>query len=256
MSEPSNTPPDRGSQPGPPDPNQQGYEQSGHPQQGYWQQQGYGQQPDYSQPGYPQQGYGQQGYEQAGYPYQGYGQQGYGQSYDPYGQGYGQPGYGAPMGYQPPAPVETPKPVKTAVILMYVGAVWSVLNSLSVLLMRDELREMLQSSGDPDAIPPDMMESMLSAMMVGSVIFGVLFAGLWILNAVKNKQGKSWARVLSTVLGGLAIITNLFSVISPGAAPAMRGAAILSAILPMAVLFLLWRPENQRFYDANSTPTP
>lgn len=185
---------------------------------------------------YPQGG----GYPQGAYQHLGYQQPGM------YPQG--------PSGYNTPTgPIEPPQPVKLAVNLMYVGAVLSLLGVILSFTMRDQMRETMERSNN-GTMSADQLDTILSITIGFGVVFGILGVGLWVFNAVMNKRGKSWARILSTVLAVLGILMNLFTIFSPNNPSVLRGSAILSVILPLAILFLLWRPESSRFYEANSAP--
>jgi hypothetical protein len=70
--------------------------------------------------------------------------------------------------------------------------------------------------------------------------------------AVKNGQGRSWARVVATVLGALSILFNLFGLAGGGATAASLVFSLVSLALAAAILFLLYRPESTRFYDFRS----
>ncbi len=115
---------------------------------------------------------------------------------------------------QPPEP---PQPLRTAVLLMWVGAGlygWSVLLFPTQL---DFLRESLEEQGFSDT---GFDDAVLLAPLVGAVIVTlVISAGLWILMAVMNRRGKAWARITATVLAGInlpALAARLDAVLRRG----------------------------------------
>ena len=165
----------------------------------------------------------------------------------------GQPGsapaYGqAPAAYpghatgKPPMP----RPVSLAVKLMYVGAGLSILSVIAQFVMQDQMRELIEAQPGMDS---ETVDAALSIGLVLGVVFGLIGAGIWVLNAVFNAKGKNWARILSTVLAGLSIVFTLFGFTQP--APTLsRILSVLGMLLALAIVVLLWRPENKPFYES------
>jgi hypothetical protein len=153
------------------------------------------------------------------------------------------PQYGAPA----PVPADPPPPLALAVRLMYLGAVLSVIASLLTLLQRDALRSQLADSG----LNASQLDTALSVAVVSAVVAGLIGAGLWVLNAVFNARGAKWARILSTVLGGLAVLSTLASLTQP-ASGLNRLLSIVELLIALAVIVLIWRPESSRYYEARS----
>lgn len=168
-----------------------------------------------------------------------------------------QPG-GYPTGGQPyPAPdqhgtgpVTPPPPVALAVKLMYVGAVLSLVSVLTSFLFTDSIRASIESQPGVD---PATVDAAVTVGLVFAAVVGLVGVGLWILNAVFNAKGKSWARILSTVLASLFVLSTLFSLTQP--APALsRVLGIVQLLLAIGIVVLLWRPESSRFYQAAAAP--
>lgn len=148
--------------------------------------------------------------------------------------------------------VPKPQPVRIAVWLMWVGAAIALislvlgavrLSSLDKAELRDQLEA---STGD------NVTQSMVDAAYLGAAVFaigiGVIGLLLWLWMAWKNGQGRSWARVLATVLAGLNVLVVLFAL--------MRGAGgvtisqIVNLALAIVIVVLLWRPESSQFFNA------
>ena len=70
--------------------------------------------------------------------------------------------------------------------------------------------------------------------------------------AVKNGQGRSWARVVATVLGGLNIVFTLLNLAGGTATTLTVVSGLVSLVLAGVILYLLYRPESTRFYDFRS----
>jgi hypothetical protein len=89
-------------------------------------------------------------------------------------------------------------------------------------------------------------------------IMGLVQCGLWLWMAAKNKAGRGWARILSTVFFGiwcLGLIVNL-AVVALGSA---RFASVVVAIAVVALgivglsaLILLWQRESSDYFAATS----
>ena len=108
-----------------------------------------------------------------------------------------------PSGGQVPEPVRPgpPPSVVMAVRLMYAGAVVSAVSLVVGLATVGNLRDALHKS-DP-SLTPTQLHNLQTVVIVGSVAIGVISIGLWLWMALMNKAGKSWARIVATVLFGL-----------------------------------------------------
>jgi hypothetical protein len=133
--------------------------------------------------------------------------------YQPY------PSSGQPVGpLRPPAPA----PALTAVKLMYAGAAVSAVNLIIGLAL----------------------------IIVLWIVFSLVVIALWLWMARANGQGRNWARILSTVLFGLATLQLRHP--QPQGSPAGFGATVLyyggaalfaaAWLVGAAAVWLLWRP--------------
>lgn len=200
------------------------------------------------------------------------GQPGYGapQGQPGYGAPQGQPGHGAPQGGGYPgapqggygsapqmpgggmgAPVDAAKPksIDLAQKLMYVGAALSLLGLLLGLLMSGSVKDQLRETN------PEFTEDQINTAATGGMIFaaiiGLLGVGLWLWMAKTNGDGKSWARIVATVLGALNIVSFLAS-FAQTVPTLSRVASAISVLLAIAILVLLWKPESTQYYNAKS----
>ncbi len=164
------------------------------------------------------------------------------------------PAWSGPMGE--PDPQErpsAPKSIVNAVRLMYVGAGLSALGLLSTLTSTDQVREAVEDA-DTEGLSGSEVDAAVN-MSIGIGIFvGVLGVALWVWMALKNKQGKSWARTVATVLGGLNIAFTLFSIMGSSAGLSMI-VNIASIALAAVILWFLYRPESTEYYAAVSRMT-
>lgn len=155
-----------------------------------------------------------------------------------------------------PTPMDRPAPLNLAVKLMYLGAILAILSITPLLFMGDAIRaaiiEGLESTGE--TFTPDLVDAAVTFAVAFGFAVAVLGAGLWVMMAVFNGKGRKWARMTATVLGVLGILMNLTSFAGLGQPNVGFGPilGLLSAILAGAILYLLWRPDNNMYYEANS----
>ena len=87
-----------------------------------------------------------------------------------------------------------------------------------------------------------------------SLVVGLVGIALWLWMARANGQGRSWARILSTVLFALAtlqLIGDLQQAVSPaGTIEPVLGLllAVLVWLPGLAAVWLLWRPASSAFF--------
>lgn len=166
--------------------------------------------------------------------------------------GYPSGQYGEPPGYasygQPPARPEPPSSILTAVKLMYAGAVLSLIWTLLVLPQRDVLRDALDDQSLD--LTASELDSLINAMIGVMVVVGLITTGLWILMARTNRDGKSWARVLATILGAIAILIGLLGILQGDLIGLVMNLALV--VLSAWILVLLYRRESTEYYNARS----
>jgi CDP-diglyceride synthetase len=161
--------------------------------------------------------------------------------YQPY------PSSGQPAGpLRPPAPA----PVLTAVKLMYAGAAVSAVNLIISLAVIGGLKAYHGRFLGHSLTAAQV--SHLNTVIIAAVVTGLVVIALWLWMARANGQGRNWARILSTVLFGLATLeltpylfgfgevfgVTVFGLIFP----------LLTWLVGLAVVWLLWRPASSAFF--------
>lgn len=89
--------------------------------------------------------------------------------------------------------------------------------------------------------------------IITAVLLGVVGALLWFLHAWANGKGMNWARITGTVLGVLNILFTLIGLFMPtGAQVGLLSTvvSVLVALLALVIIVLMWRKENNPFYNA------
>ena len=152
------------------------------------------------------------------------------------------PSSGKPVELQrPPAPSS----VANAVKLMYAGA---AVSAVSLIISLADI------SGTKTAIRkarPNLTAtqvSQLNTFIISLAIFsGLIGIGLWLWMARANNQGKNWARIVSTVLFGLATL-DLFGVFSQPKTLLGLVFPLLTWLVGAGAVWLLWRPDSTAFF--------
>ena len=82
------------------------------------------------------------------------------------------------------------------------------------------------------------------------MVIGIVTVALWVLMARANRAGKSWARVVATVLGIVAILIGLLGMLQVELIGLVLNLALI--VLAAWILVLLYRRESTEYYNAVS----
>lgn len=151
-------------------------------------------------------------------------------------------------GYQP-EPVEQPATIANAVKLMYVGAAVGVISTIVTITQLSSIRDTIED--DNPSFTASEVDLAVTFAVATTVAGGLIGLALWIWMAVKNGQGRSWARVVATVFGALNVAFTLLGM-AGGVTALGLVFSIVSLALAGVILYLLYRPESSRFYDFRS----
>jgi hypothetical protein len=142
---------------------------------------------------------------------------------------------------RPPAPPS----VVNAVKLMYVGA---AVTTVSLVVSLAEI------SGTKAAIKkarPTWTTTQVNQfdrfIIITAIVSGVIGIALWLWMARSNSQGKSWARIVSSVLFGLATLDLIGVFTEPETALALVF-PVLTWLVGLGAVWLLWRPDSTAFF--------
>ncbi len=146
---------------------------------------------------------------------------------------------------RPPAPAS----VMNAVKLMYAGAAISTV-SLIISLADIHGTKVAIEKARPNLTATQINQ--LNTFIISlAIVSGVLGIALWLWMAWANNQGKNWARILSTVLFGLATL-DMIGVFSQPKTVYGLIFPILTWLVGLGAVFLLWRPESTAFFKPQS----
>jgi CDP-diglyceride synthetase len=157
-----------------------------------------------------------------------------------------------PLGGQSAEPLRppAPAPVLTAVKLMYAGAAVSAGNLIISLAVIGGLKAYHGRFLGHSLTAAQVSD--LNTVIIAAVVTGLVVIALWLWMARANGQGRNWARILSTVLFGLATLELTPYVFGFGE---VFGVTVFGLIFPLltwlvglAVVWLLWRPASSAFF--------
>jgi hypothetical protein len=152
---------------------------------------------------------------------------------------------------RPPAPA----PLLTAVKLMYAGAAVSTVELIiGLALIIVDIKAAARGRFLGHSLTAPQTRPLIITVWI---VLGLVVIALWLWMARANGQGRNWARILSTVLFGLATLqlrgdfTQPVSHAGFGATVLYYGGTALFAaawLIGAAAVWLLWRPASSAFF--------
>jgi len=145
---------------------------------------------------------------------------------------------------EPEQPAAPPS-VLNAVKLMYVGAAVSTVSLvISLVDISGTKAAIKKARPNLTATQVNQLNTFIIAL---ALIAGVVGVALWLWMSRANSQGKNWARILSTVLFGLATL-DLFGVLSQPKTVLGLVFPLLTWLIGAGAVFFLWRSESSAFF--------
>jgi hypothetical protein len=143
-----------------------------------------------------------------------------------------------------------PAPVRAAVALMGLGAVFAAADAVVRLVAwdRDELQRNLDAAG----ISPGNLEGFFTIVRVLGFGAGLAGAGLWVVHAVAAHRGRGWVRPWATALAVVFVLMNLANVGDAG--PLGLAYLGLRTVIAVAAVVLLRVPASTAFFRAAARP--
>ncbi|KUG55667.1 hypothetical protein AVL62_05030 [Serinicoccus chungangensis] len=163
-------------------------------------------------------------------------------------------------GGAPAGAVAKPQPVGLAEKLMYAGGALSLISGvLALATPEDQLRaaveSQLEASGQP--VDPAVVDATVSGAPIIGLISGIVVAAIWFLLGFFNGKGKSWARIVATILGVINVVTTLIGLLGTSMMPGSAAGgtintilSLLGAVLAAVIVFLLWRKESTAYFKS------
>ena len=122
---------------------------------------------------------------------------------------------------------DAPRPLRRAVLLMWVGATLSALSALVASTLRDDIRAGLEERGRThprERLTAIEVDQATSTMVTVLAVSACVAAVIWLVMAWLNRRGRRWSRIAAPVL------------------------ALAVALVGVAAAALLWHPENAEHF--------
>ena len=141
---------------------------------------------------------------------------------------------------RPPAPPS----VLNAVKLMYVGAAVSTVSLIVSLFDISGTKDAIRKARP--SLTATQVNQLNTFIITLAIVSGVVGVALWLWMARANSQGRNWARIMSTVLFGLATL-DLFGALHR---PSLLGVLFtaLTWLVGLGAVILLWRKDSTEFF--------
>jgi hypothetical protein len=156
--------------------------------------------------------------------------------YQPY------PSSGKPV--EPERPT-APATVQNAVKLMYAGAAVSTVSLIVSLVNISGTKTAIRKARP--TLTAAQVNQLNTFIITLAIVSGVVGVALWLWMAKSNSQGRNWARVLSSVLFGLATL-DLFGVFSQPKTLLGLVFPVLTWLIGLGAIILLWRKDSSAFF--------
>ena len=144
-----------------------------------------------------------------------------------------------------PEQLAAPPSVLNAVKLMYAGAAVSTVSLVISLADISGTKAAIRKARP--TLTTTQVNQLNTFIIALAVVSGVVGIALWLWMARANGQGRNWARILSTVLFGLATL-DLFGVVSQPKTLISLVFPLLTWLVGAGAVFLLWRRDSTSFF--------
>jgi magnesium-transporting ATPase (P-type) len=144
-----------------------------------------------------------------------------------------------------------PQSVLNAVKFMYAGAVLAVIGLIATIVSAPGARARIEKDhikihGKPAT--PEQITSLTHASIALGIAVSIIGVGLWLWMARKNGQGRSWARIVSTLLFVFSTL-SLFILRSGGESAFSIVSGLLSWLVGLGAVVFLWLPASSAFFS-------
>jgi hypothetical protein len=148
-----------------------------------------------------------------------------------------------------PAQPTAPQSVLNAVKLMYAGAAVSTVSLVVSLVDLGGTKAAIRKARP--TLTTAQVNQLNTFIITLAIVSGVVGIALWLWMAKANGQGRNWARILSSVLFGLATL-DMFGVLSQPKTLLGLVFPVLTWLLGLGAIILLWRKDSTEFFKPQS----
>lgn len=132
---------------------------------------------------------------------------------------------------------------------MYLGAILSLCGLIVALISRKSLKDEVLRQ-DPSLANVD---TVVNAAVTALIVTSIIGALLWVWMALANGKGKSWARIVATVLFGLNTIGMISTLVGGTRSSSLsKWVTIASWLVGLLAIVYLYRKESTEFFQRNS----
>lgn len=154
-------------------------------------------------------------------------------------------------GQQPvPQQPDPPRPVLTAVRLMYAGAALNALGLIITIAFIHSVRTAI-SRDFPHYTATQIHRAEVGYVVVLAIL-AILEVGLWLWMAWANRAGKSWARIVASVLFGLSTLLFVTSFAQARGAVSLLFTGLVW-LVGLTAIVMLWQRDSSAYYQAVSS---
>ena len=136
-------------------------------------------------------------------------------------------------------------------MLMYAGAALSAISLIVVVASRHSIETVIRKASATTLTQNQVHQLAIAAITIAAVE-SLIAIGLWLLMAWANRGGKSWGRIMASVLFGLNTLFLLLGFTRASASLSLAF-SILVWLIGLAAIVLLWRKESSEYF---ATPRP
>ena len=150
-------------------------------------------------------------------------------------------------GEMPPDPARPapPRPVRTAVLLMYAGAALSAVSLIVSVLSFHAIERVIRNASS--TLTAQQVHNDAIVAVTIAVVESLIAIGLWLLMAWGNKNGHAWARIVATILFGLNTLFLLLSFVRATVSVSLAF-SVLVWLIGLGAIVLLWRKESSEYF--------
>lgn len=138
-----------------------------------------------------------------------------------------------------------PSQVKSAIWAMYVGAAVTVVGVVIEILTVNATKTAIEKRSPHLTV--SQVNATEHALIIGSIISGLIAVAAWLVIARACRNGSNWARITGTVLFVLATIDTIGSAISPVAGPVKAWWPVIW-LTGLVTVILLWQRPSTAFF--------
>lgn len=142
---------------------------------------------------------------------------------------------------------QPPSTVLNAVKLMYAGAAISAIYLIISLATIGDLKGDIRKA--QPKLTVSQVNSLSTFLIASTIVLGLVGIGLWLWMSWANKEGKNWARIISTVFFVLYTIETLSTFAQTKAVIAVIF-PLIAWLVGLGAVILLWRSESTAFFKA------